>query len=61
MSQSPAAPPPAAMAEEEIVSAPFFYRGELVEGSDEMHRSRDLGVRFTTPKIDFDKAVPPRT
>ena len=61
MSQSPVLPPPATMAEEEIVSAPFFYRGELVEGSDETHRSRDLGVRFTTPKIDFDKAVPPRT
>jgi hypothetical protein len=44
-----------------FVSAPFFYRGELVEGADETHRSRDLGVRFTTPTIDFDKAVPPRT
>jgi hypothetical protein len=60
MSQSTVAPP-AAAAEEEIVSAPFFYRGELVEGSEEIHRSRDLGVRFTTPKIDFDKAVPLRT
>lgn len=46
---------------DDAVSAPFFYRGELAEGSDEEHRSRDLGVRFTTPKIDFDKAVPPRT
>ena len=61
MSQSPLRPRSAAKAEGEIVSAPFFYRGELVEGSDEMHRSRDLGVRFTTPKIDFDKAVPLRT
>ena len=44
----------------EVVSAPFFYRGELAEGADETHRSRDLGVQFTTPKIDFDKAVPTR-
>jgi hypothetical protein len=45
----------------EVVSAPFFYRGEVAEGADEEHRSRDLGVRFTTPRIAFDKAVPPRT
>jgi Acyl-CoA reductase (LuxC) len=44
-----------------IVSAPFFYRGETVEGSDETHRSRDLGVTFATPKLQLDKAIPPRT
>lgn len=43
------------------VSAPFFMRGELVEGGDETHRSRDLGVDFTTPKIDLDRVVHPRT
>ncbi len=48
------------MSRGEVVSAPFFYRGELVEGSDELHRSRDLGVAFSTPKIDYDKAVPSR-
>ena len=27
-----------------VVSAPFFLRGELVEGQEVVHRSRDLGV-----------------
>jgi hypothetical protein len=43
------------------VSAPFFARGELLEGSDAIHRSRDLGVNFATPKIDLDRIVHPRT
>jgi hypothetical protein len=43
------------------VSAPFFLRGKLVEGSDVIHRSRDLGVSFATPKIDLNQAVFPRT
>ncbi|UVO54294.1 acyl-CoA reductase [Sphingomonas sp. SUN039] len=46
---------------EAVVSAPFFYRGKLVEGMDETHRSRDLGVTFATPKMQLDLAVPPRT
>ena len=46
---------------EPVVSAPFFLRGELVEGSDVTHRSRDLGVTFGTPTIDLNKAVHPRT
>ena len=46
---------------EEIISAPFFARGEVLEGSDALHRSRDLGVTFATPKIDLDKVVHPRT
>jgi hypothetical protein len=48
-------------AAEELVSAPFFYRGELVEGSDQTHRSRDLGVTFATPKLDLNRTVHPRT
>src|SRR5580698_1384205 len=44
-----------------VVSAPFFARGELLEGSDAVHRSRDLGVSFATPKIDLDRIVHPRT
>jgi hypothetical protein len=44
-----------------IVAAPFFLRGELVEGSDATHRSRDLGVSFATPRIDLDRVVHPRT
>ncbi|MFC5750841.1 acyl-CoA reductase [Actinomadura rugatobispora] len=42
------------------VSAPFFLRGELVEGDDVTHRSRDLGAGFTTPAIAMDRAVHPR-
>ncbi|MET8207718.1 acyl-CoA reductase [Streptomyces sp. NPDC005373] len=42
------------------VSAPFVLRGRLREGRDVTHRSRDLGVVFTTPSIDLDGAVHPR-
>ncbi|MFF0081867.1 acyl-CoA reductase [Streptomyces canus] len=42
------------------LSAPFFLRGRLYEGNDVTHRSRDLGVAFTTPAIDLDRAVHPR-
>jgi hypothetical protein len=43
------------------VSAPFFARGELIEGNDVVHRSRDLGVDFSTPTIDLNRIVNPRT
>ncbi|MGC5256495.1 acyl-CoA reductase [Gordonia sp. DT218] len=43
------------------VSAPFFLGGELVEGDDVSHRSRDLGVTFTTPQIPMDRVVFPRS
>ncbi|QFG20190.1 acyl-CoA reductase [Actinomadura sp. WMMB 499] len=42
------------------VPAPFFQRGELVEGHDATHRSRDLGVAFATPRIVMDGLVHPR-
>ena len=42
-------------------SAPFFIRGQLVEGADDVHRSRDLGVDFATPKLDLNALVRPRT
>ena len=45
----------------EAVSAPFFVRGVPVEGDDAVHRSRDLGVDFRTPRIDLDLVVPPRS
>lgn len=51
----------AIQADSPVVSAPFFLRGETVEGSDAQHRSRDLGVTFATPKIDLDRAVHPRS
>ena len=43
------------------VSAPFFARGEVIEGNDAVHRSRDLGVNFATPRIDLNRLVHPRT
>ncbi len=46
---------------EGAVAAPFFVRGELVEGGEARHRSRDLGVDFVTPRIDLDALVTPRT
>jgi hypothetical protein len=46
---------------EPVVSAPFFMRGEVVEGYDVTQRSRDLGVTFATPKLNLDKVVYART
>lgn len=48
-------------AAEPVVSAPFFLRGEVLEGSDVIQKSRDLGVSFATPAIPFDRAIPRRT
>ncbi len=38
-----------------------FVRGKLVTGDEVRHTSRDLGVDFTTPAIDLDALVTPRT
>ncbi len=43
------------------LSAPFFVRGNIVDGSATSHRSRDLGVDFTTPAIDLDDLITPRS
>jgi hypothetical protein len=43
------------------LNAPFFVRGELIEGDDEHVTSRDLGAHFTTPHLDLDKVVLPRS
>ncbi len=43
------------------LSAPFVVRGRLVEGDATSHRSRDLGVDFSTPAIDLDAIVSPRS
>jgi len=48
-------------ADEVVVSAPFFVRGQLLEGRDAVHRSRDLGVSFATPRLDLNQVVHPRT
>ena len=50
-----------AVGEAQVDSAPFFVRGMVVEGADVVHRSRDLGVDFATPKIDLNSLVHPRT
>lgn len=42
-------------------SAPFFVQGKVVEGAGQVHRSRDLGVDFATPKLDLNALVHPRT
>jgi len=46
---------------ETVDSAPFFIRGKVVEGADATQRSRDLGVTFATPKLEFNALVHPRT
>jgi hypothetical protein len=43
------------------IAAPFVVQGRLVEGADDVHQSRDLGVRFATPALPFASLVPPRT
>ena len=37
------------------IPAPVFIRGELGEGSDSVQCSLDLGVDFSTPKIELDR------
>lgn len=36
-------------------------RGNLIEGEATTHNSRDLGVEFTTPAVDLDELVTPRS
>lgn len=43
------------------VAAQHFIQGTLVTGAQTKHRSRDLGVDFTTPAIALDQLVVPRT
>lgn len=50
-----------AQVEAQVDSAPFFIQGKVVEGTDQVHRSRDLGVDFATPKLDLNSLVHPRT
>lgn len=49
------------VAEAQADSAPFFIQGKIVAGADQIHRSRDLGVDFATPKLDLNSLVHPRT
>jgi hypothetical protein len=43
------------------ILAPFFVKGELLESSDSVQRSRDLGVNFATPALNLDRVVHART
>lgn len=45
----------------QVDAAPFFIQGKVVDGTDQVHRSRDLGVDFATPKLDLNSLVHPRT
>jgi hypothetical protein len=45
----------------QALSAPHFIRGTLVEGNAVRHKSRDLGADFTTPALDLDAIVVPRS
>ena len=42
-------------------SAPFFVKGRVIHGNDVIHRSRDLGVDFATPRLNLDDLIYPRT
>jgi hypothetical protein len=41
--------------------APFFVRGRVLEGAEVEHTSRDLGAPFTTPRLDLDAVISPRS
>jgi hypothetical protein len=43
------------------LNAPFVARGRLIEGSARRHTSRDLGAHFTTPELDLDQIITPRS
>ena len=43
------------------MKAPFFVRGELLEGDHREYASRDLGAPFTTPELDLDRVIAPRS
>lgn len=47
--------------QEPAVAAHFFVRGKLVTDATVRHQSRDLGVDFTTPDIDLDQLIQPRS
>jgi hypothetical protein len=48
-------------AEPQVLRAHHFIRGKLVQGDEVLHRSRDLGADFTTPAIDLDALISPRS
>lgn len=51
----------AARTDAPVLAARHFVKGVLVEGDEIRHRSRDLGADFTTPAIDLDALIAPRS
>jgi hypothetical protein len=45
----------------ESIRVPHFVRGRLIWGADDEYLSRDFGVPFVTPRLDFNDLIPPRT
>ena len=50
-----------APATRQAIRVKHFVRGALVTGDAVRHTSRDLGVDFTTPAIDLDALIAPRS
>jgi hypothetical protein len=48
-------------ADEEVVRAPFFLRGQLVDADEVRHVSRDLGVTFASPRLQLNQLITPRS
>ncbi|MCB2074079.1 MAG: long-chain-fatty-acyl-CoA reductase [Novosphingobium sp.] len=46
---------------EEVVHAPFFIRGKLVDADEQRHVSRDLGVTFASPRLNLNDLIVPRS
>jgi hypothetical protein len=61
MSESDNADSAVAVEAEPAIRVNHFVRGKLVSGAEVRHRSRDLGADFTTPAIDLDALVTPRS
>lgn len=47
--------------DENPMRVPHVIKGRTVIGSDVVHRSRDVGQAFATPKIELDDAIWPRS
>jgi hypothetical protein len=43
------------------IRVPHFVRGQVVWGDDNEYLSRDFGVPFVTPRLQFDELIIPRT
>ena len=48
-------------AQPQTIRVNHFIRGKLVSGDAVRHTSRDLGIDFTTPAIDLDALITPRS